>query len=85
MWARKDSNLRQGVYKTPVLAAELLAHAGIIPLKIPVVMEKRIFCPIALIHGKLSDIIALWLRQNRADGKNLNAKETWVLQHLRNP
>ncbi len=33
MWAREDSNLRHGVYKTPVLAAELLAHAlPIIPL-----------------------------------------------------
>jgi hypothetical protein len=32
MWAREDSNLRHGVYKTPVLATELLAHAGIIAL-----------------------------------------------------
>lgn len=33
LWAREDSNLRHGVYKTPVLAAELLARIClIIPL-----------------------------------------------------
>lgn len=34
LWAREDSNLRHGVYKTPVLATELLALTLIIASKL---------------------------------------------------